>query len=149
MIDTQTPHTKGLTRNQEPASIQSPQHKTNQDPQRAICSYHLSSEHSIQPRRQISQCRGHYIRMLLEELGELGGGFGASSGIIPKENQREEPRWICLLLPSKLAANSPYKASWPSSLARSKCLLESGIRPKSLLLGSLLIFPENFIKLFC
>lgn len=141
---------KVLTRNQEPASVQSRQ-QTNQHPQRAICSYHLSSEHSIQTRQQISHCRGHYVKMLLEELGELGGGCGASSGIRSKEEQREEPRWICLLLPSQLAANPPYQAPWPSTLTRWKCLQESGTRPEfnQLFLGSLLIFPENVFKLFC
>lgn len=42
----------------------------------------------------------------------------------------------------------PLKPLWPSRLARSKCLQESGTRPKfnQLFLGLLDISPENFIN---
>lgn len=84
---------RAQTGDQLPAAVQSPPNtKTNQGLQRAIFTYHLSSEHNIQLRGQISQWRERYVKILLE-VGKLGGGFRAPSGIRPTENELEEPRW--------------------------------------------------------
>lgn len=84
-----------------------PQHKTNQGPQRAIFSYHLSSEHNIQPRGQISQWRGGYVKILWrrwENWEEASGLLQASEPMRISWRNRDEP---VFLLQSKVSSNSP------------------------------------------